>query len=349
MNAFYRALTLSAAVLAATAGHAQLKVAMSPEEEARLGRPVDVSKLIGLDYKLGGQIEADVPVTEADGRTIRFSDLFGKRPVLVMPLFFRCATACPLETDNLLKVLVKEETSSKIRKMAAAEAQNPGAGGNAGVAGEYVRAKHLLVGRDFDVVFLGIHPKETPLQAQSRRALVNEVFAMGWKDLPKAEQEANLASVDRGFHYLVGKPEDIKRITDSIGFRFFYNAPKDQMNHVAASVLLSPTGKIATYFTGTEYATRVLAAGVDLAARNEVGPEGDKFLLGCIMVDPVTGKRTLVFNRILMVACFLTVGVLGASIFVMNRRHPDRLSVKDLTGDATSTGDASASGGDGAA
>ena len=344
MNRFYQIAALSALAVLATAGaHAQLKVTLSPEEEARLGRPIDVTKLIGLDYKLGGQVATDARFVEDDGRTIRFGDLLGARPVLLMPLFFTCGTACPLETDNLLKVLVKEETTSKIRKMAQDELSQ----GGSGTAAEYVRAKHLLVGRDFDVVFLSIHPKEGPLQARSRRALVNDVFDMGWKDLPAKDREENLASVNRGLHFLTGKPEEVKKITDSIGFRFFYNEPKDQMNHVAASAMLSKTGKIVTYFTGTEYATRVLADGVDLAAKNEVGPEGDKFLLGCIHVDPITGKRTIIFNRVLTIACFLTVGVLAVSILVMNRRHPDRLSVKDIVGRPNGEGDLS--GGDGAA
>ncbi|RZL65602.1 MAG: hypothetical protein EOP29_29350 [Rhodococcus sp. (in: high G+C Gram-positive bacteria)] len=64
------------------------------------------------------------------------------------------------------------------------------------------------------------------------------------------------------------------------------------------------------------------------------------------MVDPVTGKTTLLFNRIVMLGCFVTLGVLGVSIFVMNRRNPAHVRVSDILGSRPHHSD---QGGDGAA
>ena len=285
----------------------------------------DIKERIGLDQKLGDEVAMDAVLRDDNGQEIRLGDVVRERPTLLMPMFFRCQTACALETDNLMKVLIKEENDNLVRRLAASD--------DPGLASELARKRHMLVGRDLNVIFLSIHPKETVDLAHARRMLVTSAFEDGWKRLKPQEQKENLASMTRGFHFLTGTPDQVKRVTDSIGFRFFYNEPKDQMNHVAASAMLTPTGKIATYFTGVEYATRVVANGVDVAEREQIAPKGDTFLLGCIMVDPVTGRTTLMFNRIVMLGCFLTLGVLGASILVMNRRHPDWVRVSDILGD----------------
>lgn len=303
----------------------------------------EIESRMGLDQRLGDQVAEDAVLREDDGREVRLGAIIRNRPTILMPMFYRCQTACSLETDNLMKVLIKEETDNLVRRLAASE--------NPGLAAEMARKDHMLVGKDVDVIFLSIHPKETSELAHARRVLVESAFEMGWEKLAPAEREAKMASMRKGFHFMTGTPEEVKKVTDSIGFRFFYNEPKDQMNHVAASVLLSPTGKIVTYFTGVEYATKVVAPAVVLAARDEVAPKGDTFMLGCIMVDPVTGKTTLLFNRIVMLGCFLTLGVLGVSIVVMNRRNPAHVRVSDILGTSPSNPDSRISdkGGDGAA
>lgn len=277
------------------------------------GSKVITSK-IGMDYKLGASVPLDAEFTDDSGKTVRMADLLGRRPVLLMPLFFNCQTACPLQSDNLLRLLVKEEGDNVLRTMAA---------DTAGIDVASLRRKsRLLVGRDFDVVMLSLHPKETPADAKRRRLLVEDVFSEGWKKLPPAEQTKAIKSVSEGFRFLVGTPENVRKVTDAMGFRFYYDARKNQMNHVAGSAMLSASGKITGYIMGTDFATKVLADRVALAARNEVGPLGDTMLLGCIMVDPVTGKYTLVYNRILVVACVLTLVTLVGSIALMSRRGP---------------------------
>ena len=336
-----RALAGVCLAAAATLSSAQSAAAPDLVSDPNLGASNRASIMgrIGLDYKLGKSVPLDATLVDDTGTAVRLGDLLGKRPVLLVPMFFGCQTACALETDNLLKVLVKEEGQNRLREMGA---QAAGLNIN-----DLRREKHLLVGRDFDVIMLSIHPLETPQLARARRMLVEDVFRMGWKRLPQAEQARAMSSIESGFHYVVGKPEDVRRITDSIGFTFYYDAARNQMNHVAATVMLSPQGKISSYITGTEYSTRVLANDVDLAKVNEVGVKGDEFLLGCIHVDPITGKTTLVFTRILTLGCLATVAVLGLSIFVMSRRNPDRPARKlidnlDSPTDPTQGGDGAA-------
>lgn len=337
--AFGALLTVSAALVSGVAS-AQFPGAVTSTPGAAPSMTVkEISSRIGLDRKDGEQVATGAILRDDNGREVRLGDLIKDRPTLLMPMFFRCQTACALESDNLLKMLIKEETQNAVRRMAASE--------NPGLASELARKKHMLVGRDLNIIFLSIHPKETPDLTKARRALVTSAFDMGWEKLNVEDRTAKLRTLNSGFHYLTGSPEEVKKVTDSIGFRWFYYESKDQMNHVAASAVLTPTGKITTYITGTEYPTRVLASAVDLAEKEGIAPVGDTFLLGCIMVDPVTGKRTLVFNRIVMVGCFLTLGVLGASILVMNRRYPDRVKVSDIVGDRNSSNPEK--GGDGAA
>lgn len=107
-----------------------------------------ITKGMGITQRLGESVPKDALVKDEAGKTIRFGDVLGKRPVIFLPVFYECKTACPIITNNLLKTLSKAATQDV-----------------------------MIVGRDLDVVMLSIDPTETPEQAAARKAVIVKAFA----------------------------------------------------------------------------------------------------------------------------------------------------------------------------
>jgi protein SCO1/2 len=165
----------------------------------------------------------------------------------------------------------------------------------------------LRPGRDFDLVLLSINPTETPELARSKKTQILQAY-----HVPGGEE---------GVHGLVGKLDQIRSVTDTIGFRYSYDPQTQIINHPAGLVFLDKNGAVRGYMYGAEYPTDVLAKNVQLASLQQQGVKPEVILLGCVMVDPVTGKKTLVIERLMIVLGCMTVLILGGSILYMTKKY----------------------------
>ena len=165
----------------------------------------------------------------------------------------------------------------------------------------------LRVGKDLDVIFLSIDPQEGP-------ALAMDKFK---STMPMA---ANFAGTDAGWHFLTGKYGDIRRLTDALGFYFTYDAASDVVNHPSALIFVDPSGKVSSYLLDYNYTPIQITHNVEVAAAHKVGEKSTDAFFGCIHVDPLTGKRSIVIQKVLSLAGLATVIVLVASIAVLSFR-----------------------------
>ncbi len=229
---------------------------------------LDVLDKMGIDQRLGAFVPGDVPLTDQNGRQIKFGDLYGKRPLVIMPMFFSCLSACPVETDALVRTVI----------------QMP----------------ELSVGRDFDVVMLSLNPKET-----------NELTQPRWRGVVRLY---NRPSGEEGFHFLTGKLEDVRKITNALGFRWTYREEDDQINHPAGLMILSSQGQITSYMINKEFPQRFLLQNLIDAKQGKVGPKSETILFGCIMIDHATGARSLVIENVIRL--FAGVFAIGMAIWI---------------------------------
>lgn len=145
----------------------------------------------------------------------------------------------------------------------------------------------LQVGQDFRVVLLSINPTETPDFAKSKKTKILNAY--------------NVPGGNAGIVTLVGNMDQIRRVTDSVGFRFTYNDATQAINHPAGLMFLDKGGVVRGYIYGAEYPTNVVVSNLESAKRQVKGSEPELVLLGCVMVDPVTGKRTIVIQNLMKV------------------------------------------------
>lgn len=106
----------------------------------------------------------------------------------------------------------------------------------------------LTAGRDFQVVNISIDPLETPMMAAGVKTLTIQRYAR--------------AGAEQGWHFLTGSEEQIRRVADAIGFKYFYDETIDQYAHAAGIVVLTPEGKTARYFFGIEFNVSDVRLGI---------------------------------------------------------------------------------------
>lgn len=169
-----------------------------------------------------------------------------------------------------------------------------------------LRTLDFSAGKDFEIVTVSINPKETPELAASKKAQYIDSYRR--------------EGAEKGWHFLTGKEDQIKKLADSVGYRYAYDAKADQFAHPSGIILLTPAGKVARYFYGVEYSPRDIRLGMIEADQEKIGSPVDQVLLFCYHYDATTGKYSLAILNFLRLGAFLTVAGIGILLFVLIRR-----------------------------
>jgi protein SCO1 len=172
-------------------------------------------------------------------------------------------------------------------------------------------------GQEFEVVTVSFDPRESPaLAAAKKNTYVNY--------LPEAAR----SKAAGGWHFLTGDEASIKRLTDSVGFRYHFDDATNQFAHASAIYVATPQGKLARYFYGIEYAPRDLRLGLIEAAENRIGSPVDQLMLYCFHYDPATGKYGAAVINMVRAGGIATVIVIVALLLVLRRRGTTQVDLR---------------------
>lgn len=171
----------------------------------------------------------------------------------------------------------------------------------------------LSAGKEFDIIALSFDPGESPGLAAAKKKAYLESYAQNY-DRPDAE---------RGFHFLTGTEESIRKVTSAVGFDYVFDPEIDQYAHAAGVTLLTPDGKVSRYFFGIEYGPKDLKFGVMEASERRVGTLVDQVLLFCYHYDPSSGsyKSRLSLNLVRGGGVVTMLGMLTFWIVMWRREH----------------------------
>jgi protein SCO1/2 len=170
-------------------------------------------------------------------------------------------------------------------------------------------AMPLNPGDDFEIVTVSFDPREkTPLAAAKKRHYVHQYKK------PKAAQ---------AWHYLTGDEANIKKLTETVGFRYVWDAKYNQYAHAAGFIVLTPEGKTARYFYGVDYSSKDMRLALVEASEGKISRPVEQILLYCFHYDPSTGRYSLAILRLLRVAGAVTVAAI-ASFIILNLRRERR-------------------------
>jgi protein SCO1/2 len=107
---------------------------LASAEAPPLARIVD---RVGFDQKLGDRVPLDLTFRDERGKAVRLGDYFGKRPVIVAPVYFNCPMLCTQTLNGLARVL---------------------------------KPLSLSAGAEFEIVTVSIDPTESPELARLKKA-----------------------------------------------------------------------------------------------------------------------------------------------------------------------------------
>jgi protein SCO1 len=157
-------------------------------------------------------------------------------------------------------------------------------------------------GKEFEVVTVSFDPTETPEMARAKKQTYVQRYGR-----PGAAD---------GWHFLTGKEDAIRRLTQAVGFRYHYDAAHQQYAHASGIMILTPTGRISRYFFDIQYPSRDLRLGLVEASENRIGSAADQVLLFCFHYDPIEGRYGPAVMNIVRALSALTVLII-ASIYVV--------------------------------
>ncbi len=143
--------------------------AHDPRSDSRPGALQEVA----FDQRVNEQVPLDLEFRDERGRPVRLGQYFGQRPVILVPVYYRCQNLCPLVLDGLLRAL---------------------------------RAVAFTAGDQFDVVAVSIDPRDSPGLAAAKQADVVQRYgrpgaALGWHFLSGSEAAIRELTRALGFRY----------------------------------------------------------------------------------------------------------------------------------------------------
>jgi protein SCO1/2 len=171
------------------------------------------------------------------------------------------------------------------------------------LAATMTQMKGFSLARDYRVVTVSIDPDEIP---EIARAKANETHAL----MP------GVRDGDARWPFLYGSPESIRRLAESVGYR--YVKVGREFAHPAVTIVLSPDGTVSRYLHGVEIDPRDLKLALIEASEGKIGASsaGNALLMYCFKYDPV-GKKYILYARNVMKAAGAVTLILLAGLFAV--------------------------------
>lgn len=170
----------------------------------------------------------------------------------------------------------------------------------------------LVLGEDYEVLAVSMDPNDTPEKA-------SEVKARYSRALEGADLDA--------FHFwTVGEEYEpsVKRLAESVGFRYAYDVRTGEYAHNGALMLLSPDGKLTRYLYGISYAGRDFKLGLVEASEGTVGTALDRFLVTCYEYDEDAQSYSLAVLTVTKIGGGLLMLLFGGLLVYYWRREANR-------------------------
>jgi protein SCO1/2 len=133
----------------------------------------DILSKVGFEQRLNAQAPLDLPFRDEHGRQVRLGEYFGKKPVVLQLVYYKCPMLCTLALNGLLRTF---------------------------------RALPFTAGKEFTAVVVSINPEETPALAAAKKASYLEKYRRpgaeeGWHFLTGPQSSISALAEAVGFRY----------------------------------------------------------------------------------------------------------------------------------------------------
>ena len=217
---------------------------------------------VTVKEQLGARVPRDARFRTSDGKSVALGEVLGgDLPTILTFNYSSCPMLCSLQLNGL---------TTSLPKIAEPGPAPEGAKQAGKVA--------FRVGEQFKIVTIDLEPKEplAKLQKMKERYI---------SQLPKELQ----AKAEAGWTFLEaetpGDAESIRRVADTVGFKYVYVPERAEWAHPAALIFLSSGGAVTRYVYGIEYEPKMMRESLFKAGQAEASTAVG-FLNRCYHYDP---------------------------------------------------------------
>ena len=162
-------------------------------------------------------------------------------------------------------------------------------------------------GQEIEVVTISFDPKENSALAAAKKTTIMQEYAR--------------PGADKGWHVLVDKDGNAKKLADQVGFRFKWDDETKQFAHPSVTMILTPEGKTSRYLVGIDYPQRDMRLALAEASQGKIGTLSDRFMLFCYKYDPSSRSYVMAATNTMKAGGLLIMLILGATLMVFWRRE----------------------------
>lgn len=163
------------------------------------------------------------------------------------------------------------------------------------------------LGERYRVLTVSFDPKDAPHNADLKQRSVLE--------------ELGFEAAKPYWPFLVGKENEIRALSDALGFRYTYDAAAKQFAHPAAIFVITPEGRISRYLYGIEYPVRDLKLALIEAGAGRSSSSVERFILTCFKYNPATRRYGIYVFGFLRTGAALVAIALGLTIYRLRKRE----------------------------
>ena len=149
----------------------------------------------------------------------------------------------------------------------------------------------------FEIVALSFDSKETSEVALKKKENYLKLYGR--------------TKTENGWHFVTADEATVKKITESVGFKFKWNEQAKEWSHASAAIVLTPDGKISRYLHGIQFESRDVKLALNEAASGKAGNLVDSVMLYCFKYDSHQSKYGLQVFNIMKLAGAITVAALA--------------------------------------
>lgn len=233
-----------------------------------------ITQDVNITDHTGAKLPLDLKFLDETGKPVVLGQYFtGKKPVILQLGYYGCPMLCEYISQGL-----------------AAS----------------VKSVSLTAGKDYELVFVSIDPKETPELAAQKKASFLADYAR---------------DAGSGWHFLTGRQADIAALAKADGFNYKWVESAGQFAHPAALTLSTPDGRISRYLYGVRFDPTTLRESLVEASDGKIGNTLDQIYLTCFRYDGHQGKYAMAAIGMMRIGGVLIMIVVGTVLIRMLRKE----------------------------
>lgn len=123
------------------------------------------------------------------------------------------------------------------------------------------------------------------------------------------------------WHFLTGTEDNIRKLTEAVGFKYRYDEESKQFAHPAVVQVITPEASISRYLYGTSFPVKDMKLALLEAAGGRVGTSFDRVVLSCFKYDGAMRRYSFYVFGFIRAGALLVFTALSTMLIYFWRRE----------------------------